>query len=197
MATKLPAPFPRRGMSLGYGAYDGGTYTKSNPHRGQDWSSARLGSYGLPIRASGAGVVRFNGVSRTSGPVEGHPSSAHGNSIAVYYPSRGITVHYSHRRKADGPGVGALVDLGTVIGNVGNTGLSTGEHLHMDVWRNGVRVDPAIYFDFDTTVDAQTSGGGVTPFPVIPTTSKEWDEMASEEAIRKIFREELLKLLRD
>lgn len=192
--AKLPAPFPRKGMSLGYGAYDGKIYTKTNPHKGQDWSSARLGRDGLPIYASAPGVVRFNGVSDTPGPREGHPSSAHGNSIAIYYPGQGITVHYSHRRRADGPPVGALVDRGTFIGNVGDTGLSTGEHLHMDVWRNGIRIDPALYFDFNTVVtDGQPSGGGGTP--INPQPPKEWDEMATKEEIKAAQREVMAEFL--
>jgi len=188
--AKLPVPFPNKGRALGFGDYDNISYTQKSPHQGQDWASYRLGAYGLPIKASGPGVVRFNARATAAGPREGIPSGAHGNSIAIYYPSQGITVHYSHRRSIEGPAVGKLVDTGTVIGHVGDTGKSTGEHLHMEVWRNGVRVNPALYFDFNTVVgDGSSSGGGDTPFN--PPAAKEWDEMVSQAE----FRQELVAAL--
>lgn len=42
--------------------------------------------------------------------------------------------------------VGQRVAKGQVIGYVGSTGNSTGPHLHLEVYRNGVRVDPLRYY---------------------------------------------------
>lgn len=43
--------------------------------------------------------------------------------------------------------VGQMVEAGQVIGAVGNTGLSTGAHMHWEMWVSGVQVDPAQWLD--------------------------------------------------
>jgi len=43
--------------------------------------------------------------------------------------------------------VGQRVQKGDVISNVGNTGRSTGPHIHLEVLKHGEQIDPARYLD--------------------------------------------------
>jgi len=78
---------------------------------------------GTPIRAAAAGEVI---VSRSSGWNGGY-----GNYIVIRH-SNGVQTLYSHLSRND-VGVGAYVTQGQVIGAMGNTGRSTGPHLHFEV----------------------------------------------------------------
>ena len=60
-------------------------------------------------------------------------------------------------------GVGDKVKHGDILGGVGSTGRSTGNHLHLEVWEDGVRVDPRKYFA-NVTDDTTTS-------PVMPPST--------------------------
>jgi murein DD-endopeptidase MepM/ murein hydrolase activator NlpD len=78
-----------------------------------------------------------------------------------------------HLVNLSGPAVGQTVPAGAEWAYVGSTGsISTGPHLHHEVWINGILEPPPAYWDHvDRTRyvgDGQTSGEGGTPFP-IPT----------------------------
>jgi len=97
-------------------------------HRGID-IAARPGT---PIIAPASGVVttyRFNG--------------GFGRYLKLNH-GYGIETHYGHLSKA-AVKVGQKIKRGDVIGYVGNTGLSTGPHLHYEVFVNKVSVDPMKY----------------------------------------------------
>jgi murein DD-endopeptidase MepM/ murein hydrolase activator NlpD len=94
-------------------------------HKGMDIGAP----YGTPIMAAIDGVVQFAGRNRGYG---NFVKLAHGGGIASGYG------HMS--RIAVAPG--ERVRRGQVIGYVGSTGMSTGPHLHWEVWRNGVAVNP-------------------------------------------------------
>ena len=51
---------------------------------------------------------------------------------------------YAHQSKVI-VRAGQKVKQGQVVGYVGTTGLSTGCHLHLQIYRNGVRVNPMRY----------------------------------------------------
>ena len=96
-------------------------------HSGVDWSD-RIGT---PIVAAGNGVI-----SKASW------SGGYGRRVEIEHPN-GYTSTYSHLSGfARGITEGARVRQGQVIGYLGNSGLSTGPHLHYEVMVNGRFVDP-------------------------------------------------------
>ncbi len=88
-------------------------------HNGVDFGA----SIGTPIRAAAAGEVI---VSRASGWNGGY-----GTYVVIRHPN-GTQTLYAHN-SSNAVGVGAYVSQGEVIGYVGNSGRSTGAHLHFEV----------------------------------------------------------------
>lgn len=94
-------------------------------HAGIDFGA----SWGAPIYAATDGRVSFAGW-----------HGGHGNYVRLDHGS-GIGTGYGHMsRLAVSPGM--AVRRGQVIGYVGSTGLSTGPHLHYEMYRNGQTVNP-------------------------------------------------------
>lgn len=87
------------------------------------------GPVGTPIQATGDGVVTFVG-----------RSGAYGNLIKVQH-ELGVETRYAHLSRMRVK-VGQRVSQGERIGDMGNTGRSTGPHLHYEVRMNGRAVDP-------------------------------------------------------
>ena len=85
---------------------------------------------GTPIRAAGSGRVAIAGV-----------VSGYGNYTCIQHTAA-MSTCYAHQSKI-GVRVGQTVSQGQLIGLVGNTGRSTGPHLHFEVRINGVQKDPA------------------------------------------------------
>ena len=94
-------------------------------HGGLDFG----GGYGAPIYAVTDGRVRFSG--RNGG---------YGNQVRLSHPN-GLSSSYSHMSRATVRS-GQQVKRGQVIGYIGSTGLSTGPHLHYELFQGGRRVDP-------------------------------------------------------
>lgn len=177
----LPIPFPANTISLPYGAVDGKYYTFASPHQGTDFSSVSKGvTTGTVIRASGPGVVVRAGVGPAGvTPTMTRPNSLAGNSIDVDYGD--VITRYMHRPYGSpSPKAGDRVVEGTVLGVIGNTGLSGGAHLHMETWdkATGRRVNPANYFDFTRVVVAATGAAvDAKPFNPAPSTHHLEDDM--------------------
>lgn len=94
-------------------------------HKGMDIGAP----YGTPIHAAIDGVVALAG--RNAG---------YGNFVKLSHRG-GVATGYGHMSRI-AVRAGQRVMRGQVIGYVGSTGLSTGPHLHWEVWRNGVPVNP-------------------------------------------------------
>ena len=77
--------------------------------------------------------------------------------VEITHPN-GIVTRYAHCRMAM-VRTGDKVERGTMIATVGSSGLTTGPHLHYEVWRNGNAIDP-LRFRFVAPVDSLASGGG-------------------------------------
>ena len=84
---------------------------------------------GTPIRAAGAGVVQIAG-----------PNGGYGNYTCVGHGG-GVSTCYAHQSQIN-VSVGQSVSRGQVIGLSGNTGHSTGPHLHFEVRVNGSVTNP-------------------------------------------------------
>ena len=83
-------------------------------------------------------------------------NSSYGNYVVVSH-SDGTSTLYAHMSRR-GVSKGQTVSQGQVVGYVGTTGSSTGNHLHFEIRVNGSRVDPVNYFLGSMTLYA-TSGG--------------------------------------
>lgn len=94
-------------------------------HEGLDMA----GPVGTPVRAPGDGVVIFAG-----------PAGSYGNLIKIQH-ELGVETRYAHLSRVRVK-TGQRVSQGELIGDMGNTGRSTGPHLHYEVRMNGGAVDP-------------------------------------------------------
>jgi murein DD-endopeptidase MepM/ murein hydrolase activator NlpD len=120
----LIAPVPGR-ITSGYGMRRHPILGYRRMHAGIDFRA----SHGTPIYAVTDGTVQFAG--RNGG---------HGNYVKINHGG-GLATGYAHMSRI-AVSNGARVRRGQVIGYVGSTGLSTGPHLHYEVFRNGAAVNP-------------------------------------------------------
>ena len=98
-------------------------------HRGTDIPAPE----GTPILAAHSGTVIISGW-----------NNSYGNQVLLDNGA-GLSTRYAHMTQT-AVTAGEAVTAGQVIGYVGNTGDSTGFHLHFEVMQNGVRVNPMSLF---------------------------------------------------
>lgn len=124
----LPTILPVKDASLGspFGHRSDPIAGLRSMHEGMDFSAEP----GTPVVVAADGVVLSAAY---------HPD--YGNLIEVDH-GEGLTSRYAHLSRMDIQ-AGSLVKRGTQIGAVGNTGRSTGPHLHFEVRMLGVAQNPA------------------------------------------------------
>ena len=109
-----------------------------------------LAPAGAPVLAAASGTV-----------VGAAPNAGYGNWIRIDHAQNVATVYGHLSAFAPGIGAGAKVQRGQVIGFVGNTGRSTGPHLHFEVINNGQAIDP---MTFPRTKRARLQGADLESF---------------------------------
>lgn len=133
----IPAiqPVPERylrTMASGYGVRVDPIYGTMKMHEGMDFSAP----IGTPVYATADGTVRT--ASR---------QGLYGNLIEIDHGYNYVT-RYAHLSSIK-VRPGQTVHRGDLIGEVGNTGKSTGPHLHYEVRLRGVAQNPVNYYYFD------------------------------------------------
>ena len=124
-----PSIWPAKGyLTSGFG-YRSSPFTgRSSLHKGIDISNRP----GTPVWAPARGAVTFSG-----------PDGSYGICIVIDHGNN-IVTRYGHLSKSLVT-VGQYVQRNDVIGHMGNTGRSTGPHLHYEVFVNGANVNPLRY----------------------------------------------------
>lgn len=122
----MKTPVDGARMSSGFGMRLHPILGYSRLHKGIDFAAGT----GTPIMAAASGTIVYAGVYR-----------GYGNHVRIRH-ANGIETTYSHMSRFGKARVGGRVEQGQVIGYVGSTGMSTGPHLHYEVYLKGRPVDP-------------------------------------------------------
>ena len=123
-----------RQMASGFGYRVDPVYGTGKMHEGMDFACDR----GTPVYATGDAVV-----------AEAKWHSGYGNLIVLNH-GYNYTTRYAHLNEMK-VSAGQQVKRGDLIGTVGNTGKSTGPHLHYEVRYKGAPVNPVNYYFNDLT----------------------------------------------
>ena len=139
LVPEMTWPTDIQEISSGYGYRKSSCRACSSDHKGIDFTPGR----GEPVYASLDGIV-----SRVSygGGFGVHVYIDH--IVMINTDTQYWRTVYAHLQKDSIPQnimVGKIVEAGTIIGSVGNTGTSTGPHLHFEIIVNEENVDPEKY----------------------------------------------------
>ena len=142
MLAHIPAIFPLKEVEIKYvssffGHRPDPIYKVRKFHGGMDFSA----SMGTEVYATGDGVV-----------IDVDKSLwGYGNKVTIDH-GFGYVTRYAHLQSAS-VRKGQKVKRGQLIGFVGNSGKTTGVHLHYEVRKNGVPINPINFFFNDLTPD--------------------------------------------
>ncbi len=139
MPAILPVNKKTAQVHSGFGMRVHPIFKVYKPHTGIDFN----GAHGTPIYATGNGTVQ------RSGYADGY--SGYGIVITIEH-GFGFQSLYGHLSRV-AVRSGQKVKRGDLIGYMGTTGTSTGNHLHYEVIVHGRKVNPVYYFFSDLTPD--------------------------------------------
>ena len=121
-------PIKKGWLSSEYGMRIDPFHGKQQWHAGIDFA----GRDGDDVIAVASGIVTWSG-----------DRNGYGQMVEISH-SDGYITRYAHNQK-NVANLGAIVQKGDVIAQMGSSGRSTGPHVHFEVFKNGRTVDPASY----------------------------------------------------
>jgi Peptidase family M23 len=132
-----------------------------------------LQTYGSPVKASAAGEVIYAQYHSSK-----NGNGDYGNLVAIKHTIAGVTyiTKYAHMKTGLKVSVGQWVGQGAIVGYLGNTGDSTGPHLHFEILKNpanmwdadNAHVEPLNYLD----KNEDESAGDINK--VVQVTNPKW-----------------------
>ena len=126
--------YPVKGYTY-ISSYYGWRFNNTNYHTGVDFPAPA----NTPIRASASGTVIYVRTGAGYGRAWGY-----GNYVIIYHgkmsDGQQYSTLYGHMRSV-ATSAGKYVQQGEIIGYVGSTGNSTGNHLHLEVWKGGSKAN--------------------------------------------------------
>jgi murein DD-endopeptidase MepM/ murein hydrolase activator NlpD len=126
-----PRGWPASGrLTSGFGMREHPLYGVPKFHSGVDISLPQ----GTPLHATADGVVSF-----------ADRSAGNGNIVVLEHGSGFSTVYAHNSKNLVRPG--QTVKRGEVVAYSGSTGVSTGPHVHYEVWKSGRSVNPAPFLE--------------------------------------------------
>jgi len=138
LVNQIPSGLPLKDtvVTAGYGMRNHPVYKKRTLHPGVDFRARQ----GTPIYATADGVVEYGGY---------HKSSGFGNLIILQH-NYGFKTYFAHLKKVVVRGR-QFIRKGQLIGYTGNTGVSTGPHLHYEVRHMFKKLDPKPFLAMNIT----------------------------------------------
>ena len=151
-------------------------------HAGLDFGAP----VGSPVRAAADGTIEFAGL-----------ASGFGNHVRIKHA--GFETSYSHLSEIpDAIKPGVAVKEGQVIALSGNTGLSTGPHLHFEFYLNGEAVDPLPHLG----EEVQSTAASLAPSPIFAAarqvgglSNATTSEIKSFPAVKAYIDDEVARLM--
>lgn len=168
--------------------------TSYDQHDGYDFSGLHVAD-GL-VRAPADGIVtwKYDSNQFYSCKLDGQPEFSTRSCMATIDHGNGFQSRFVHLKGVGGTDIdpicrvdttGKEVQAGEPIGQIGNTGCSTGEHIHMEVRLNNVRFDPSGWLGSEEDPwEAHTNGmASLNIWDFSVPSSEQWSERNVDDGI--------------